>query len=196
MAGTLPSPSSSSREDNLAVGKCPRDRQHLLQSPVFTKDGLRVRAGMGWAGDSSVRLHSRVSGGGCAQQGSQEVKIALPADPQRRVPGRALGFGPGAILGPGRVTFPGGRPPPSPPPPSFPPKAAGHCGSLASRQRKEGRAEAGGGRRRGGRPGGGVLRAGPPMMPKVPDLPLGGPQAQHWGQKGQLRRSLRGWPCA
>lgn len=138
---------------------------------------------MGWAGDSSVRLHSRVSGGGCAQQGSQEVKIALPADPQRRVPGRALGFGPGAILGPGRVTFPGGRPPPSPPPPSFPPKAAGHCGSLASRQRKEGRAEAGGGRRRGGRPGGGVLRAGPPMMPKVPDLPLGGPQAQHSSPK-------------
>lgn len=41
-----------------------RDRQHLFQSPVFTNDGLRMRAGMGWVGDSSVRLHSRVSGGG------------------------------------------------------------------------------------------------------------------------------------
>lgn len=51
-------------EENLAIGKCPRDRQHLFQSPVFTDDGLRMKAGKGWVGDSSVRLHSRVSGGG------------------------------------------------------------------------------------------------------------------------------------
>lgn len=55
----------------------------------------------------------------------------------RPVPGQALGLGPGAILGPGRVTFPGGRSPPTQPPSL--PASSGCCRSLPSLQRKEGK---------------------------------------------------------
>ena len=47
------------------------------------------------------------------QQWRQEVKIAPASRPSSLVPGQDLGSGPGAILGPGRVTIPGGRSPPS-----------------------------------------------------------------------------------
>lgn len=120
MARTLPSPLSSSPEENLAVGKCPRDRQHLFQSPVFTNDGLRMKAGMGCVGDSSVRLHSRVSGGGSAQQGRQEVKIAPAYRPSMPCPRPGPGLGSRNYSGAWESYIPWRKAPSQSPPPPFP----------------------------------------------------------------------------
>lgn len=171
MACTLPSPlhppfpftPSPSPEEDPATGRYPRDRQHLFKNPVST---VGREAGMGWVGDSSVRLHSRISGGGSAQQGRQEVKIAPACQPSVPCPRLVPGLGSRSYSGAWENYIPR-RKAPSQPSPTLPfslPEAAGYCGSLSSRQRKEGRAETEGGRRWRR-----VRRAGPPMMPKVPD---------------------------
>ena len=76
---------------------------------MSTDDG--VRAGGGDPVSDSAA--GRQVGGGRDQQWRQEVKIAPASRPSSLVPGQDLGSGPGAILGPGRVTILGGRSPPS-----------------------------------------------------------------------------------
>lgn len=121
---------------------------------------------MGWVGDSSVRLHSRVSGGGqCPARetggknspGPPTLSALSQAGPWAWLQELFWCLGELHSLEEGPLSA-------LPHPPFSLPEAAGHCGSLPSRQRKEGRAETEGGRRWRR-----VRRAGPPMMPKVPD---------------------------
>ena len=65
------------------------------------------------AGIQGQTLQQDVRWEGGDQQWRQEVKIAPASRPSSLVPGQDLGSGPGAILGPGRVTILGGRSPPS-----------------------------------------------------------------------------------
>lgn len=124
--------------------------------------------GQGWGG-LGTPVSDYTAGyqvGGSAQQGRQEVKIVPACRPSAPCPRPVPGLGSRSYSGAWESYIPW-RKAPSQPSPTLPfslPEAAGHCGSLPSRQRKEGRAETEGGRRWRR-----VRRAGPPMMPKVPD---------------------------
>lgn len=164
MACTFPSPFPCSLEEGGATEKYPSDRQHLFQNPVFTDDGLGTGLGMGGLGTPVSDYTAGYQVGGSAQQGIQEVKIAPACRPSALCPRPGPGLGSRSYSGAWESYIPGRKAPSQPPPPLFPSlrllATVGPC--PAGRGRK-------GGPRLKEEGGGGVRRAVPLMMPKVPD---------------------------